>query len=709
MLRTRPWMFGAGIPVLRPWWPTIALLVLGTASVILLDSVHSRSRDLLEQTVVALDNAAESRHRLLHAYLIHERQTAGDATFAQSSPLAELRAAEYALLNWLGGRSGIARFDGAPPADPRLLDQLAGYRTALDAFRDQLALEEHDDVIVRMRFSEAEQAAAALEDAIRADVTAAMRAEQRAYTIELTGWGVLLLLSLAAAAWGRRLLGSSEHRTRQTERRLSRLRAVAPVGIAECDIDGSVRAVNPEWARLTHQAEEDWIGVAWWNALAEPYRDRARSLWTSTDGPKTATVMEARLDLEGEDQDDPWTLVRFGVEDVVGGARTRVVTLTDITQQRRVEEQLHHVQRLEAVGRLAGGAAHDFNNLLTSIGGFATLAREQITDAEAVGDLDEIERAVARGQALTRQLLTFSRRNRSQPGLIDPAEVLADLRRMLERLVSDDVVIETSIARTPPVLADPTQLEQVITNLVINASDAVNGPGRIRITVEPTDLTEPSASATGEVPAGRYVLLSVADNGPGIPPELRERIFEPFFTTKERGKGTGLGLSTVWGIVRQIGGHIRLESAQGRGACFRVYLPAAEGVADFKPEETMEQRRAAFTGTALVVDDEDAVRRLTTRILELRGWIVVEAVNGEQALRVMSERGAGIDLVITDVMMRGMNGLELAERLRESGSDVPILFVSGYAGEDLDVTEGEFLEKPFSPPALLQAVDELMS
>lgn len=695
----------AAMVALRPWWPTIALLVLGTASLLLLHSVHARSRDLLERTVVALDNAAESRHRLLHAYLIHERQIAGDETFAQSSPLAELRAAEYALVNWLGGRSGIARFDAPPPVDSALLDRLAAYRGALDAFRAELAAADHDDVILRMRFSEAEQAATTLENTIRDHVSASMRAEQRAYMIELVGWGLLLLLSVSAAVWGRRALGSSEHRTMQTEQRLSQLRSVAPVGIAECGADGAVRAVNAEWMRLTHRTEAEWIGDLWWNALGEAYRQRARSLWMSADGAQPVTVMEARLDIS-DDEGEVWVLVRFGVEDMIDGTRTRAVTLTDISQQRRIEEQLQHAQRLEAVGRLAGGAAHDFNNLLTSIGGFATLVREQVTDPEAVRDLDEIERAVARGQALTRQLLTFSRRNRAEPGLIDTGDVVKDLRRMLERLVTGHVVIETSVSATPPVLADHTQLEQVITNLVINASDAMNGQGRIRIAVERAD---PSALPAGDDTAGRWVLLSVSDTGPGIPPELHDRIFEPFFTTKERGKGTGLGLSTVWGIVRQIGGTIEVESEPGHGATFRVYLPAADGVAEKRTRQAAELTRAAFTGTALVVDDEDAVRRLTVRILELRGWTVIEAASGEEALRIMRERGSCVDVLITDVMMRGMNGLELVDRLREGGSDVPVLFVSGYAGEGSDLAEGEYLEKPFSPPALLQAVDAILS
>ncbi|MHB1167789.1 MAG: hybrid sensor histidine kinase/response regulator [Longimicrobiales bacterium] len=692
----------------RPWWPTIALLVLGTASVLLLQSVHSRSRALLEQTIVALDNVGDSRQRLLHAYLIHERSTAGDATFAQSSPLAELRAAEYALQNWIAGRSSIVNFHGTAPADSAVLALLDSYRASLNAFGDVLATAPRQDVTVRVLFSEAELAAAALEAAIHETVSAALRAEQRAFNLELGGWGLLLLLSLVAAIYGRRALRSSEHRTRETEQRLSHLRTVAPVGIAECSPDGAVRSVNPEWVRLTGVSAADCINGFWWDALAEPFRERAQALWTAPDRD-AAKATEARLGDGGDPETGTWALVRLGAEESVRGVRGRAVTLTDITQQRITEEQLHHAQRLEAVGRLAGGAAHDFNNLLTSIGGFASLARDQIHDPEVAQDLSEIERAVARGQALTRQLLTFSRRNRAHPGLVDTAAVVRELRRMLERLVPDDVIIETFIESTPPVFADPTQIEQMITNLVINAADAMEGQGRIDIRVETRTLDARGDVSANGIASGRYIMLSVSDTGPGIPEAIRDRIFEPFFTTKARGKGTGLGLSTVWGIARQIGGHIELLGAEGGGALFRIFLPAAEGVASSTTDETEAPVGASFAGTVLVVDDEDAVRRLTVRVLELSGWSVIEAASGEQALHTMQGRGASIDLLITDVMMRGMNGVDLVSKLRASGSDVPVLFVSGYAGEEPDFGDGVFLAKPFSPPALLQAVDDLMT
>ncbi|HEX2167715.1 MAG TPA: ATP-binding protein [Longimicrobiales bacterium] len=696
---------------LRAWWPMLTIIALALLSIQMLRRSHSDAHRLLQQTANSLENVQESRRRLINAYLIHSRQAAGDRTFDQASAQAQLRAAGHALQNWRQGRSAILAFAAAPQSDSTLIRLAQTYRAALSRFDYMLANESNSSVRLRQSFSSAEQAAAALEREINNSLRASVEERNRAYRLRLTGWSLLLLLSLLGAAFTHRALTQSETGRAQSEFRLSRLRELAPVGIVECDHSGSVLVANWMWSQLTGRPEEEWHGRPWWEALDRSDRDAAHRLWERT---RTADVrnhtMEARLDAR-PDADPVWLLIRIGDNHQGNASARQVVTFTDITQQRRIEEQLHHAQRMEAIGRLAGGVAHDFNNLLTSIRGFASLLLEAAEGNDALrSDLIEIERAADRGRALTRQLLTFSRQDRIDPQLIDAREVVRDLKRMLDRLVQEGVEITTALPDAQAkVLADRGQLEQVITNLVINASDAMEGSGRIRIAVEYLRIEEPLQGAGGEIEAGEYVLLTVSDTGPGIPPNIQERIFEPFFTTKSHGKGTGLGLSTVWAIVRQGGGHIHLYSAAGQGTVFRIYLPAASGaVLGESHAEVSPEQPGVTPGTVLVVEDEDSVRRLTTRILELRGWTVISAADGAEALQIMIARSGEVDLIVTDLMMRGMGGRELVAELRNRGIHLPTLFVSGYAESELDLEGGDFLEKPFTPAALIRRVAEVV-
>lgn len=695
----------------RSWWPILTIIALALLSIEMLRRSHSDAHMLLQQTATSLENVQESRRRLISGYLIHSRQAAGDRTFDRASPQAELRAAEHALGNWLQGRSGILEFAAAPPTDTALIAHGLAYRAALSNFSAELAAASASAVRLRRSFSAADQAAAALESAITSSLRASVEARERAYRVRLTGWSLLLLLSLLGAGFTHRALTRSETRRAQSELRLARLRELAPVGIVECDLSGCVLVGNWMWAQLTGRPEQEWHGRPWWEALDEHDRDSARKLWErSRNIPVHERTIEAQIDAPPTG-DPVWVLVRVG--DVLNESVStrRVVTFTDITQQRKVEEQLHHAQRMEAVGRLAGGVAHDFNNLLTSIRGFASLSFDAAQGNDQLqSDLLEIERAADRGRALTRQLLTFSRQDRIDPQVIDSRGVVSDLKRMLDRLVHDGIEIVAALPDVPAkVIADRGQLEQVITNLVVNASDAMEGTGRIRIAVESLHIEEPFRGARSEIEAGDYVLLTVSDTGPGIPPEIQERIFEPFFTTKERGKGTGLGLSTVWGIVRQGGGHVHLYSAAGQGTVFKIYMPAASGDVLNEAQSASATAQPVVTpGTALVVEDEDAVRRLTMRILELRGWTVLAAPGGAEALEIVADRHEPIDLLITDLMMRGMGGLELTAQLRERGIHLPTLFVSGYAESEIELAGAHFLEKPFTPAALIRSIAELL-
>ena len=380
---------------------------------------------------------------------------------------------------------------------------------------------------------------------------------------------------------------------------------------------------------------------------------------------------------------------------------------------RRSEEQLRQAMKLEAVGRLAGGIAHDFNNILTAVGGHAALLLDEIPPGSPLRHgVEEIVRGVDRAASLTRQLLAFSRKQVLQPRVLDLATVVAETQSMLGRLIGEDIELRT---RTEPglgrVRADPGQIQQVILNLAVNARDAMPDGGVLSIELDNVNLEESMAGRHGGVqPAGRYVRLSISDTGTGIPEEIKPHIFEPFFTTKE--KGTGLGLSTVYGIVKQSGGFIWVYSERGRGTTFKIYLPRVD-----EPLEppVVAQEVAALSGneTILLVEDEAAVRLLARQILERRGYRVITAENGIEALKLARASSGPVDLLLTDLVMPQMDGRELARELARVWPGLRVLFMSGYTGDAI-VGRGLFdpdaalIEKPFTPAALARKVRELL-
>jgi PAS domain S-box-containing protein len=395
-----------------------------------------------------------------------------------------------------------------------------------------------------------------------------------------------------------------------------------------------------------------------------------------------------------------------------------VAILQDVTGRRRLEEQFLQSQKMEAVGRLAGGVAHDFNNLLTGVQAYVSFLLSALPEGDARrADAEQIEHAANRAAALTRQLLAFSRRQVMQPRVLDLTDVVSVVEAMLRRIVGEDIILTTrATGGHGSVRADPGQMEQVILNLVVNARDAMPAGGSIEIAVSSQvlqDDTPPSHStADYQSPPGHYVTLSVTDTGPGIPEELHARVFEPFFTTKEQGRGTGLGLSTVYGIVKQSGGHIVLDSEVGRGSTFTVYLPRT---AEVKPVAPAVQRPEAKRGdeTILLVEDDEMVRTLAVRTLRSAGFNVIEAKNGEEALEQVREHGADIDLVLTDVIMPGMNGRQLIETIARTNPGVPYLFMSGYTDDVISqqgiaLHDAQFLEKPFTPAILTRRIREVL-
>jgi PAS domain S-box-containing protein len=389
--------------------------------------------------------------------------------------------------------------------------------------------------------------------------------------------------------------------------------------------------------------------------------------------------------------------------------------LIDITEQKRLEEQFRQSQKMEAIGRLAGGVAHDFNNLLTAIGGYAQLLLDDFDSSDRRrGDIEEISKAADRAAGLTRQLLAFSRRQLLAPQVLELNSVVVNMDKLLRRLIGEDVELIVSLERNlPPVKADLGQIEQVILNLVVNARDAMPEGGRITLTTVGVDLGPKHPDWSAALATGHYVALTVVDTGQGMDAATRARIFEPFFTTKDPGKGTGLGLSTVYGIVQQSGGGVVVASEVGRGACFTVYLPAtAEEMVLARGDDEQAPDRPGFA-TVLLVEDEQGVRELACRVLRQRGYTVLEAGDGTAALELAKSYPAPIDMLVTDLVMPGMGGRTLAAQLRELRSDLRVLYISGYSagmpdtGQDQDNAAG-FLHKPFTPHQLAAVVAKLL-
>ncbi|HET9370845.1 MAG TPA: ATP-binding protein, partial [Vicinamibacterales bacterium] len=395
-----------------------------------------------------------------------------------------------------------------------------------------------------------------------------------------------------------------------------------------------------------------------------------------------------------------------GADDVLGF----VAVTRDVTEQRDLETRLRQSQKMEAIGQLAGGIAHDFNNLLTAIQGYAEWLGQSIGDAHTLRpQVDEILRAAERAAGLTRQLLTFSRGQRLQPMVINLSRLLSDLLPMLRRVIGEHIEIAESAEQTAPVLGDRSQVEQVILNLVVNARDAMPSGGRLTLSIRSVWLDDHTAG--DEVSPGPYVALTVADTGVGMDPRTQARIFEPFFTTKEIGHGTGLGLATVYGIVKQMGGLVRVTSRPAEGATFELFFPEASALEGVAPAESPREPLVGHE-TILLVEDDVAVRQFVMQVLERYGYQVLAAEHRAAAIALVGGHGGPIHLVITDVVMPGGSGTDLAKALADTAIDAPVLFMSGYndavVAADSHVDAVPFLQKPFGATDLLTRVRTML-
>jgi two-component system cell cycle sensor histidine kinase/response regulator CckA len=448
-----------------------------------------------------------------------------------------------------------------------------------------------------------------------------------------------------------------------------------------------------------------------------------------SDDPSYLPIAAHMRALEGEASafEFEWSGVHFEchVEPLTGDRGEPIGSIgvaLDISERESLQGQLRQSQKMEAVGRMAGGVAHDFNNLLTAVSGYAQLAQEDLgmlgkkPDAmqNLRRDINAIEHAAERATSLTGQLLAFSRKQVLQPRVLDLNTIVTDMEQMAQRLVGEPVSLVTMLdPDLPPIKADPVQIQQVIINLVLNSRDAMPQGGKVTIESANVELSDPTRLRYDTIPPGDYVMLAVSDEGLGMDETVQAHLFEPFFTTKEEGRGTGLGLSTVYGIVKQSSGHIEVRSAVGEGTTFKIYFPAAKEAIEEGEGLKVPSTMRRGTETILLVEDEEIVRVLATRVLSDLGYKILEAADGQEALDVCQHHEGPIGLVITDVVMPGMSGTELAAMLESCIPKTPVLFISGYTGGALVehgvLDEGmSFLQKPFSRERLAQEVGELL-
>jgi PAS domain S-box-containing protein len=487
----------------------------------------------------------------------------------------------------------------------------------------------------------------------------------------------------------------------------------APYGIYRSTVDGQFVSVNPALVALLGYDSEDELLHTPLERLYRNPAERARLVERYKHEPAVQ-----HLELDWQCRDGTPITVRVTGRAVLtaeGAAAGFEMIVEDVTERRQLEDQLRQAQKMEAVGQLAGGVAHDFNNLITAIMGYTDLIlRSFPPDDPRRTDVAEIKNIAQRAADLTRQLLAYSRRQILTPKVMELNGAVANTATMLRRLLGEDVELAV-VSRSGLVhlKADPGQLEQVLMNLAVNARDAMPGGGRLTIETSSIDLDEAYARRHVGLHPGSYVLLTVTDTGMGMSEDVKAHLFEPFFTTKGPGKGTGLGLATVYGIVKQSGGYVAVSSEPGRGSTFQIYLPRVE--AQGAPA-TRAPEAAAPTGseTILLVEDEDAVRVPARKFLEEHGYRVLEATNGEDALRVLQRHeGAPVDLLITDLVMPTMGGKELAQRFRALKPEAGVLYTSGYTtaavGEDGTLEPGTaFLQKPFTPDVLARRAREVL-
>ena len=531
----------------------------------------------------------------------------------------------------------------------------------------------------------------------------------------------ILLRRLALVALGLIIVGGVgaslvERRLRASEGRLAAIVRAALDGHVTMDASGTIVTWNPQAETIFGWPAGEVIGRHVADVIVPPahreaHRRGLQHFLKSSEGP----ILNRRLELLALRRDGTEVAVELAVAPIrMGNSWIFSAFIRDISERTQLEQQLRQAQKMEAVGRLAGGIAHDFNNLLTAIFGYADLLAEDLPPGSpAQADVKEIRTAATRAAALTRQLLAFSRQQVLQPVVLNVIDVVGDLENMLQRVLGEDVELEAHFAADlGNIRADQGQLEQVILNLAVNARDAMPTGGKLTIEAANVVLDEHYAQTHRPVVPGRYVMIAVSDTGVGMDAATQARIFEPFFTTKEPGKGTGLGLSTAYGIVKQSGGYIWVYSEVGGGATFKIYLPRVDAPAEVVAAPP-ELGTVAGSETVLVAEDDPLLLPLARDVLKRLGYTVLEARTASDAVAVAQAHSGVIHLLVSDVVMPGESGLQLARRLLDVRPNLRVLYISGYSDEAV-VRHGlldpgtTFLQKPFTPAALARKVREVL-
>jgi len=513
----------------------------------------------------------------------------------------------------------------------------------------------------------------------------------------------------------------AEEALRETNETLRTLIHASPLGIAVLDREEKVRIWNPAAERILGWKTPEVLGRPVPGMSAPGHREEFPALAQRVLHGEALTGIEISGRRKG-DLPVELSVSMAPLRDSRGAISGAMAVLADISERKgaefqrgQLEEQLRQSQKMEAVGRLAGGVAHDFNNLLTAISGYAELLQAEFEPGEPVrGYVDEILKSSNRAAQLTRQLLAFSRRQVLQPKTLDLNSVVSNMEGLLRRLIGEDIDLTTTLSpELDRVKADPGQIEQVIMNLAVNSRDAMPNGGRLTIETRNVDLDSSYSDRHGRLRSGRHVMMAVTDSGIGMDPGIQSHLFEPFFTTKEKDKGTGLGLATVYGIVKQSGGDIWVYSEPGRGSCFKVYFPRIDAPPEPSAKEAVKIPLRPAKETVLLAEDSDVVRRLLKELLLAGGYKLLEARHGAEALELSRNFDGTIDLLLTDMVMPQMSGRELASHLMPQRPGMKVLFMSGYS-EDAITREGTlepgtaFLEKPFTPDSLARKIRDLL-
>jgi PAS domain S-box-containing protein len=523
------------------------------------------------------------------------------------------------------------------------------------------------------------------------------------------------VLSLAWIAALRRSVRRATQSLRESEEKFRALSEQSPLGMALIDRQGRYEYVNPAFVSIFgYTLDEVPTGADGFRAAFPDPDLRGEVVRAWKEDLSSSGAGEARpRNFDVICKDGARKSIHF--RPVSLSMDRQFVIYEDVTRQRELQAQLQQAMKMEAVGRLAGGVAHDFNNLLTVIIGNVSLALGEVQESAPVaGMLSEVNKAAERAARLTQQLLAFSRKQIIEPKVLNLSDLISDLNAMLVRLIREDINIQILPGKDLGVVkVDTGQFEQILVNLVVNARDAMPGGGKIVIETSNVELGDGYCSRHPYVKPGRFVMVAVSDTGHGMSEEIKAHIFEPFFTTKAKGSGTGLGLATTYGAVKQAGGSIEVYSEVGMGTTVRIYLPRVEGEASKLVKDDQPQELLGGTETVLVVEDEDVVRNLCVRVLDELGYKVLQAGNGGEAIALALGYGERIALLLTDVVMPGMSGREVANRLTQIHPETRFLFTSGYTDNAIVqhgiLDEGvSFIGKPYSPSAIAKKVREVL-